>query len=443
MSEKKESRRHFLKKTAAAGILGGGIATEDAASRRVHAAGSDVISIGIIGCGGRGMGAVVDSLTAVPNTRLTAMGELFPDRAAAARDSIRESQDPSRIDVPDSRLFTGFDAYKGVIESVDLVLIACASRFHPLYAKSAIEAGKHVFVEKPHGIDALGVHSFLETAERAKEKNLAFVSGLCYRYDIWRQEAVARMKDGQIGEILSAQSDYIRTPYSLTKRQDGWTETEYQFRNWYHFTWLSGDDILQSLLHNIDSVLWAFDEVLPESAYGVGGRSTEFIPEMGDLFDHNAVVYEFPDGRVLYGFSRTARECMTSNIDLFIGSKGRCRFCGFGAPTIEDFKGNILWRPSEKERKRPMYVNEQYETVRSILDGKPINDGRRMAQSSMSAVLGTAACRSGQRVSYKELFESRFSYGPAEEEISLSMTPPIHPKADGLYPTAVPGVTPY
>ena len=288
MSDKRRSRRDFLKKSA---LLGAVTASGLSLSRQVHAAGSDEIRFGVIGCGGRGMGASVNAMEAMPCTKLVAMGELFPDRAENARKAIKENM-PDRVDVPDERLFTGLDAYKGVIESADVVLIACASRFHPFYAKSAVEAGKHVFVEKPHGIDALGVHKILEAAEIAEKNKSAFVSGLCYRYDTLRQEAVKRIKDGEIGEIVSVQSDYLRSPYSLNKREEGWSETEYQFRNWYHFTWLTGDDILQSLLHNLDSVIWALNEDLPESAYGVGGRSTEFIPEMGDIFDHNAVVWE-------------------------------------------------------------------------------------------------------------------------------------------------------
>ena len=442
MKKSTDSRRNFLK-TTAVGIAGAGVVTETFNARQVHAGGSDVLSIGLIGCGGRGMGAVVDSFNAVPNTRLTAMGELFHDRAVIARDSILESQDQDRVDVPDSRLFSGLDAYKGVIESADLILIACASRFHPFYAKAALEAGKHVFVEKPHGIDARGVRTMMDAAKLAEEKNLTLVSGLCYRYDLWRREAVARIKDGMIGEIVAAQSDYLRPPYSLNERQAGWTEMEYQFRNWYHFMWLSGDDILQSLLHNIDSALWVFGDDHPTSAYGIGGRSTEFFPEVGDLSDHGAVVYNFDNGLTYYGFYRTARGCSTSNIDLFVGTKGRCRFFAAGRPVIEDLQGNVLWEPEEEERERQMYVQEQYEAALSVMEGKPINDGPRMAQSSMTAVLGTVACRSGQKVDYQELLDSGFSYAPAEEEISLDAEPAIYPGPDGLYAPAVPGTTRY
>ena len=438
MSDKRRSRRDFLKKSA---LLGAVTASGLSLSRQVHAAGSDEIRFGVIGCGGRGMGASVNAMEAMPCTKLVAMGELFPDRAENARKAIMENM-PDRVDVPDERLFTGLDAYKGVIESADVVLIACASRFHPFYAKSAVEAGKHVFVEKPHGIDALGVHKILEAAEIAEKNKTAFVSGLCYRYDTLRQEAVKRIKDGEIGEIVSVQSDYLRSPYSLNKREEGWSETEYQFRNWYHFTWLTGDDILQSLLHNLDSVIWALNEDLPESAYGVGGRSTEFIPEMGDIFDHNAVVWEYADGRRVFGMNRAASGCVSSNLDTFFGTKGHCHFKATGTPFFTDLAGNETWRPAQP-RERDMYVQEHYEMINSILDGKPINDGPRMAKTTMSAILGMVACRNGQRVNYQELFDSNFTFGPAEEEISLDQEARVFPLESGIYPVPVPGTTEY
>lgn len=434
MSENRLSRRHFLKTTAVAGTVA---ATGLAAAQRVHAAGSDEIRFGIVGCGGRGMGASINAIDAMPNTKLVAMAELFPDRAKNARDAVSEAKG-DRVDVPDERLFTGFDAYKGVIENADVVLIACASRFHPFYAKAAVEAGKHVFVEKPHGIDALGVHRILEAAQIAKKNKTAFVSGLCYRYDTLRQEAVKRIKDGEIGDIVSVQSDYLRSPYSLNERQEGWGEVEYQFRNWYHFTWLTGDDILQSLLHNIDSVIWALNEDIPESAYGVGGRSTEFIPEMGDIFDHNCAIWEYADGRRIFGMNRAASGCISSNLDTFFGTKGHCHFYATGTPCFTDLKGNKIWEP-EKERERDMYVQEHYEMINSIMNGTPINDGERMAKTTMTAICGMVACRTGKRVNYQELFDSNFTFGPAEDEISLDMEPRVAPMQNGLYPIPVPG----
>ncbi|MBR5627456.1 MAG: hypothetical protein IKW74_07540, partial [Thermoguttaceae bacterium] len=239
---------------------------------------------------------------------------------------------------------------------------------------------------------------------------------------------------------VSVQSDYVRYPYSLIERQKEWTEIEYQFRNWYHFTWLAGDEILQSLLHNLDSVLWALDERVPVSAYGIGGRSTEEIPEMGDQYDHSAVIYEYDDGLRIYGMDRAARNCVTSNQDIFHGTKGRCYFHATDSPYITDLQNNKIWEPSEP-RKRNMYVQEHYDLINSILENKPINNGERMVTSTMTAILGMIATRSGQRVSYQELYDSNFTFGPDEDQFSLDMEPMFGPNADGCYKVAVPGVT--
>ncbi|MDO4586009.1 MAG: Gfo/Idh/MocA family oxidoreductase [Planctomycetia bacterium] len=435
IQENKTSRRNFLKTSALASVtaatLGSGL--------NVHAAGSDEIKIGIVGCGGRGMGAVRDNLTAVPNSKLVAMGELFEDRAQAARGALKEDMG-DRVDVPDSNLFTGLDSYQGVVEKADVVLIACASRFHPLYAKTAVEAGRHVFVEKPHGIDPAGVRQIYEASKVAEKNQTAFVSGLCYRYDTLRRQAVEQVRSGLIGDIVAVQCDYIRTPYCMVKRQEGWSEVENQFRNWYHFTWLTGDEILQSLLHNLDSAIWMLNEDIPKSAYGTGGRSATYRPEFGDLFDHTSITYDYEDGRCIYGTTRAADNCFYSNKDVFHGAKGRCYFHAFDQPYITDLDGKQIWI-SDKKRERNPYVQEHYEMMQSIIDGKPINDGERMSKTTMTAILGFLACRCGQELNYQETWDSNFRFGPAEEDISLDMQPLVEPGEDGLYPVAVPGTT--
>ncbi len=436
MSERSFSRRSFLKKgtiVSAAALA--------ATAPAVHAAGSDMIKLGIIGCGGRGRGAVIDSLTGNPNVKLYAMGELFKDRGLTAREALKAAPvSKGRIDVSDDRLFDGFDNYKGVIEASDVVMIACASRFHPYYLKAAVQAKKHVFCEKPHGLDAEGVHVTLEAADIAKKNGTAIVSGLVYRYDLLRRQAIEKMKNGDIGEITAIQCDYVRMPYSLVKREPGWNEMEYQLRNWYHFSWLAGDEITQCLLHNLDSALWALGEELPQACYGSGGRSSTFLPEFGDFFDHSSVVYEYANGRRIYGTTRAAFKCYVSNRDVYHGTKGRCFFGMSKAPHITDLKGNVLWS-TEPKPIRPGKVQEHYELIHSIMDGKPINDGPRMARSSMVAVLGTMATRSGQRIEFKELFDSKFRVKPNLDNISFAKDPGFRPGSDGLYAPAVPGTT--
>ena len=252
MNDKKIStRRDFLKGTtaAAAGMaLAGGLNV----ARTVHAAGSDAIKIGLIGCGGRGSGAAVNAMNAGKDVRLVAMADVFADHFEDSRQRLKKMY-PEQVAVDDDHCFVGFDAYKKLIHSgVDVVLIACTSHFHPVMLKAAIDAGKHVFCEKPHGIDVPGVKMSMAAAEEAKKKNLCLVSGLCWRYDLGVREAIKRIQDGAIGEIIAIEKTYLRGPYMLRERQPGWNEMQYQFQNWYHFNWLSGDDTSQSLIHNID-----------------------------------------------------------------------------------------------------------------------------------------------------------------------------------------------
>ena len=429
------SRRDFLKTSTMIGVTALGVS----AVRNVHAAGSDVIKIGLVGCGGRGCGAVQDAFQAVPNVKLVAMADTFRDRVMNPRTALMASH-PDRVDVPDDRCFSGLDGYQGVIEHSDVVLVACASRFHPKYTLAAVEAKKHLFVEKPHALDAAGIKIVQQATDIAAKNGTAIVSGLCYRYDTLRREAFQRMADGELGEITSVQCDYIRTPYSLITRQADWTETEYQFRNWYHFTWLAGDEILQSLLHNLDSVMTAFGDEAPVSAYGVGGRSTMFVETMGDQFDHSAMILNFADGKRIYGMTRTATQCFNSNRDVFHGTKGRCFFTATGTPYFTDLKGNKTWTAGQRERS--MYVQEHYELFTSIENNKPINDGTRMTRTTMAGILGFMACRNGQEVLWDDAVKANAVYGPAEADISLTMEPPLKPDtAHGLYSLCVPGTS--
>lgn len=437
------SRRRFLETSA---IASGAILTTALRTPAVHAQGSDTLRIGLIGSGGRGSGAAADALTAMPNARIVAMTDAFEDRVRASRDNLTEAFE-DRIEVPDERLFHGLDGYQGVIDNSDIVIIACASRFHPYYTKAAVEAKKHVFVEKPHALDPHGIGIVLKAAQTAKKNGTALVSGLCYRYDTARREAIDRIRDGEIGEIVAVQSDYLRTPYNLIPRKPEWTEMEYQFRNWYHFTWMSGDDILQSLLHNLDSVIWVLNEEVPEYAYGMGGRAPNAgsPKDMGDNFDHHAIIWNYADGKRIYGACRTAEGCVHSNQDIFHGTKGRCYFRAMSEPKIEDLAGNEVWVHDGK-RERGMYVQEHYEMLKSIMDGTPINDGYRMARTTLVAIMGLYTCYSGAASEWQTMWDDangagEMIFGPTQESVSLEMTPPCVPDEDGYYRVAMPGIT--
>jgi predicted dehydrogenase len=248
------------------------------------------------------------------------------------------------------------------------------------------------------------------------------------------------MQAGEIGDIVAIQCDYLRGPYRLIERQPEWSELEYQLRNWYHFTWLSGDDIPQSLIHNLDSALWAFGDVMPEQAYGMGGRSTHFQASMGTSFDHHQVTYEYADGRCIYGSCRTAVGCFGSNKDVIHGTKGRCHYSGFQPPYFTDLKGNRTWRADAALSKKSPYEQEHLEFLQSIRAGKPFQRAKILADSTMATVLGQMAVYSGQKITWKEALDSKFAF-PPPGEITMSTEPPVKPGADGTYPVAVPGQT--
>ena len=257
------------------------------------------------------------------DVRLVAMADIFEDRLQGSRQRITKIH-PEQVAVADDHCFIGLDAYQKLIASgVDVVIVAGSSYFHPTHVKAAIAAGKHVFCEKPHGLDVPGVKSIMASAEEAKKKNLNFVSGLCWRFDRAVGEAMARIKDGAIGDIVAIQETYITSPYVCRPRQEGWSEMYYQLQNWYHFNWLSGDQTAQQLIHSLDKGSWAMGDVPPVKAWGMGGRQVCTDPKYGDQFDHHAVVFEYANGVRMYGLTRDIPGCFNETSDVIFGTKGR------------------------------------------------------------------------------------------------------------------------
>jgi len=423
---KNSSRRQFLKSAAACSMAAASLDL----SRSAWAAGSDTIRVGLIGCGGRGTGAAIDALDADPGVQLVAMAELFSDKLQASLAKIKEHS-PDRTAVDPDHCFVGFEGYKHVIESSDVVLIACASKFHPRYLRAAIEAGKHVFVEKPHGIDPVGVQVTQAACDLAKSKGLCVLSGLHNRYDLGVREIVKRIHDGAIGEVVSMEVNFLRAPYVLVERQPGWSEIEYQFRNWYHFSWLSGDDVTQSLVHSVDKAAWVMHEEPPVKAHGLAGRSASFGDIYGDMFDHHSVVYEYEKGTRLYAFCRTQAGCHEGVSDMIFGTKGRAELLNYqivGETNVE------IPAPAVNPQKQ-----EQRELFAAIRAGKPINSGGYMANSTMLAVLGQIVCYTGRQLSWKKAATSDFAFQPVDGDFKTD--PPVKPGPDGLYPVAVPGKT--
>lgn len=419
------SRRDFLKASAAT-VAGLSIA------RGAHAAGGDVIKIGMVGCGGRCAGAAADAMNADPGVRLVAMSDLFADRVEGRRKALKR-QKADQVAVDDDHCFVGLDGYKKVIDSVDVVLIACAAKFHPMYLRAGIEAGKHVFVEKPHGIDPAGIKMLTEATKLAREKNLGILSGLQSRFHPAYRETVQRVHDGQIGEIVSIEENFIRGPYGRTSRPQGVRELEAQYGNQYRFSWLCGDDVPQSLVHNMDRATWALQETPPVDAHGLGGRSG-VQNLLGDVFDHNSVVYRYASGVRVYAFCRTTMGCYNESSSIILGSKG------IAYPLSGRITGENEWRFSG--RGESPYVAEHREFLKSIRAGEPLNCGDYMARSTLVTIMGQLSCYSGKLVTWDQVTKSDYFIPPRPEDCTWDMEPPTAPDENGVYPVcAMPGVT--
>lgn len=425
----KSARRRFLA-TSAGAASAATLGTLDLA-RSVHAAGSDVIKIGMIGCGGRNAGAAVQALTADPGARLVAMCDLFMDRVQEKRKLI-QAQKPDQTQVDDAHCFDGFDGYKHVIEASDVVLIANGAKFHPLHTMAAIQAGRHVFVEKPHGIDPAGVKVLHAACELAKQKGLCVVSGLQSRYHPGMIETIQRIHDGAIGEVVALEENFLRAPYGLYARKEGQNEVQYQCSNQYHFNWISGDDVTQSLVHNLDRSSWVLHGEAPVKAHGIGGRSTSIGEIYGNVFDHHSVIYEFASGVRVYAFCRTIKNCYPEYSSIVLGSKGRasvmaCRIWG---------ENEWRW-----DGKCNAHQEEHFRLFEAIRAGKPLNNGDYMARSTLISIMGQLTCYTGKEITWDQISASNFAYAPAPEACSFEMEPPVKPGPDGTYPVFVPGET--
>lgn len=423
------TRRQFLKTSASATAVTA-LASLDL-SRFAHAAGSDIIKVGMIGCGGRNSGAIVQALTADKGARLVAMNDIFMDRIQDKLNHIRAAKS-DQVQVNRDHCFTGFDGYKQVIEASDVVLIANAAKFHPLQTMAAIQAGKHVFVEKPHGIDPAGIRLLRTACALAKQKKLCVVSGLQSRYHAGYAETIQRIHDGAIGEVVAIEENFLRAPYGVTERKPGLTELEWQCSTQYHFVWLSGDDVVQSLVHNFDRANWVMHGQPPVKCHGLGGRSTMVEPIYGNVFDHHSVVYEFANGVRMYGFCRTTTGCYDESSSIVLGAKGRASI------TRCEIRGATDWR---WRGQCDPYQIEHDRLFAAIRSGNPLNNGDYMADSTMIGIMGQISCYTGKEVAWEQINQSDFAYPPRPEDCHDGMDAPVKPGSDGSYPVYIPGQT--
>lgn len=424
------TRREFVLNTSAAlasGALAGGLLVPRTA-RAQDGSRSGELKIGLIGCGGRGTGAAVQALQADSNTVLTAMGDLFADRMDGCLQGMSghfgESA-PQRLKVDGARKFTGFDAYQKVIDSgVDVVILTSPPGFRPAQLKAAVEAGKHVFCEKPVAVDAPGIRSVLASAAEAKRKNLAIVCGFCWRYSDAERATFKQVHDGAVGDVVTVHTTYHTSTLSKRPRQPEWTDMEFQLRNWWHFNWLSGDHIVEQACHSVDRLAWAMNDLMPVRCTALGGRAARSGPEHGNVFDHFTVIYEYADGRRCFHTCRQIDQCPSDNSDYIYGTEGSCTVNGW-TPThvVKDRAGNVKW--SYDGPRRDMYQVEHDELMASIRAGQPLNDGEWMANSTLMAIMGRMAAYTGQTITWEQAMNSKEDLTPASLELGPLEVAPI------------------
>ncbi|MBS0208306.1 MAG: Gfo/Idh/MocA family oxidoreductase [Planctomycetes bacterium] len=425
------SRRNFLKGTTAAAVAGA-ISSPLTIARSAHAAGGDVLRLGLIGCGGRGNGAAVQALKADKYTRLTAMGDLFPEQLTRAAKLLKDQQEVAdRVDVPEERQFSGFDAYQKVIDSgVDVILLGTPPHFRPLHLQAAVDAGKHVFAEKPVAVDAQGVRKVLATVRQAKEKGLSICSGLCWRYENTARATIAQINEGLIGDVIAIEANYYSSPPGKAwpmPRDPAWSDMEYQIRNWYWFTWLSGDHIVEQAVHSVDKASWILRDVAPETCIGVGGLQARTAPDRGQIFDHHAVNFEYASGVGVH-FNCTQQVGTVRDVSVTVrGTKG---VAVIEKGAIRSRGGESLWR--YRGPKNVMHQTEHDELFAALRAGKQVTDGEYMAHTTMLAIMGRMATYTGQKLTWDQAFNSKENLTPAKYEWGPGMNADV----------AVPGVTP-
>jgi predicted dehydrogenase len=401
------NRRDFLKTSAFAGAAAS-LGTLSSA----HAAGSDEIKVGVIGCGGRGKGAAENICEAAGTTfgiKIHALGDVFPDRVQDAFNFLKDNKHSrEKFNVSAERCFSDFDNYQKVIDCCDLVILATPPGFRPQHLEAAVKAGKNVFTEKPVAVDGPGIRKVLAVAEEAKNKNLAVVAGTQRRHQAGYIQSVKFIQDGGMGDVLAGRVFWNQNNIWAHKRESSWNDMEYEIRNWYHFTWLCGGCIVEQHVHNLDVALWVYG-AHPVSCVGMGGREINKAPEFGESFDHFAVDYAFADGRHLQSMCRQIDGCASDVSEYFVGSKGRTHL----SPGNYQFSGDGLKNIRVRGEVNP-YVQEHIDLLTSIKDGKPLNELKQVAESTLTAIMGRMSAFTGKMVSWDQALDSKLDTFPTK-----------------------------
>lgn len=425
------TRRSFLAKTSVATI-----ATVSAATHAFAASGDKELKLALIGCGGRGTGASNQNLNVGKGTKLVAMADISRDRMDKSL-AILKKQHPEQVDVSLGNQFIGFDAYKEAIAQADLAIIATPQGFHPYHLREAVKQGKHVFVEKPLAVDAPGVRTVLAAAAEAKRKNLKVGVGLQRHHQVGYQEAVKRLHDGAVGDITSMTCYWLGNARGGLERLPGESELQYQLRNWYYFTWISGDFIVDQHIHNIDIINW-IKKGHPVRAQGMGGRQVRNDKRLhGQIFDHFFVEYEYADGSKLSSQCRQGQAGTHTIVsEHVVGTKGKADLNVQNK--IFRITGPNAWDLRLKTSEDGHQL-EHFPLLEAIRNDKPYNELEQAAYSTMTAIMGRMAVYSGKQVEWDEAFNSKLQLMP--ENVTWDMEPPVKPDAEGNYPIAIPGKT--
>lgn len=416
------SRRSFVKTTTLA--TAGLVMPRTLSAMTPDPLSAEVIRVGVIGCGGRGSGAARDIMRAGgEGVQIVAMGDLFPDRLERARANLAKiaSEDQmvaKQFKVTPETLFSGFDAYQKVLATnIDLVILATPPGFRPRHLAAAVEAGKHIFMEKPVAVDPTGVRSVIASAAEAKAKGLAIVAGTQRRHDPAYLEVMRRVHDGAIGELTGGRVYWNQGGLWNAARQAEWSDSEWQIRNWLYFTWASGDHIVEQHIHNIDVANWAF-QGHPVRAVGVGGRQWRTEPAFGHIFDHFAIDVEYPNGAHVLSMCRQIDGSANHVGERFVGTSGL-------VDPSSQLTGPKAYKWQAAGEPINPYVQEHVDLLASIRLGKPLNEGQQVAESTLSAIMGREAAYTGQVIEWNELLNAAQDLTPPNTGFGPLVVPPV------------------
>lgn len=427
-----QKRRDFIKTSA---LVAGGLALNPFTMPKAFATGTDEIKIAVIGCGGRGTGAVFQAFDTGYNIKLVAMADAFRDRIDSSYAPILDKYGAEKVDVPEERKFVGFDGYKEAIKLADVVLLTAPPGFRPDHFEEAVKQGKQIFMEKPVATDAPGIRRVLAAAEEAKQKKLNVVVGLQRHYQPRYVEMVKRIHDGAIGDIVGGQVYWNDGGVWVKDREPNQTEMEYQMRNWYYFNWICGDHIVEQHVHNLDVSNWV-KKGYPVSVYGTGGRQVRTGKSHGEIFDHHSNNFTYADDAVIFSECRHFPGATNRVDEVFQGTKGRAMM---GAGKLVDWNGNVIYQHDGKSDPNPYQVEHDV-LFKAVVEGRyEFADAENAAKSTMTAIMGRFATYTGKVITWDEALNSQLNLMP--ETLSWDANPKVLPNEDGFYPFALPGKT--